>query len=73
MAELYQASAAQQIASDYLRTFARLLDPNLPPRTIYSSEEGETERWPIGQTFAFATVSSLSLWALLAAIFYYFA
>ena len=66
-------SPAEQFVGDFVRTFARLLDPNLPPATRVATSDSEESRWPLGQTVALATVGSLSLWGLLAVIVYNFA
>ena len=56
-----------QFLEDYVRTFARFLDPNLPASTSMTENE-EGGRWPLGQTAAFATVSVLGLSVFLAAL-----
>jgi hypothetical protein len=66
-------TGAEQFVGDYVRTFARLLDPNLPPATRVVTSSGDDARWPLGQTVAFATISSLCLWGVIASLIYYFA
>jgi hypothetical protein len=64
---------AKHLAADYFYTFARLLDPNLPQaKASYILETGQ-ERWPLGQTLAFASIVSLGLWAVLVGIVRYIA
>jgi hypothetical protein len=73
MGEIYQdnRSAGGTFIRDYFRTFARFLDPNLPPVSRANQRE-ETQTWSWGQTVAFATIASVSLWIMVAAIIYYF-
>jgi hypothetical protein len=75
MAELREIhrSSAEEFGRDYVQTFARLLDPNLPPATRVATNNGDDARWPLGQTVAFATISSLCLWVLIASVIHYFA
>jgi hypothetical protein len=75
MAELSEThrTSAEQFIGDYVRTFARLLDPNLPPATRVVTNSADNARWPLGQTVAFVTVSSVCLWGLVASVIYYFA
>ena len=54
-------SAAERFTTDYLLTFARLLEPNLPP-SGQPAEDGEENHWPVGQSTAFATIGPVSLW-----------
>lgn len=65
-------SAAERFATDYFLTFARLLDPNLPPSGA-PAEDGEATHWPVGQRAAFATIGLVSLWGMMAAILHYLA
>jgi len=74
MAEILndESSSAEKFVGDYLHTFARLLDPNLPASNPVTLSSGSA-RWPLGQTVAFVTIASLSVWAMLAGVIYYFA
>jgi len=75
MAELLEShrASAEQFVGDYVRTFARLLDPNLPPATRVVANSGDDARWPLGQTVAFVTISSLCLWGVVVSVIHYFA
>ena len=66
-------SFAEQPIGDYVRTFARLLDPNIPPATRVVVNDGDTAAWPLGQTVAFATICATLLWGLVFGIIYIFA
>jgi hypothetical protein len=75
MADAYRQHQydAKQFTADYFYTFARLLDPNLPQATASSTLETGKERWPLGQTVAFASIASVGLWAVLIGIVRYIA
>ena len=74
MAELYEAHASHHVAQflrDYFATFARLLDPNLPPPArIEDAREGEP-LWPLGQTAAFTTIVAIGVVGTLSAVIHY--
>jgi hypothetical protein len=75
MQETYHGSlpAKSDFVGDYFLTLGRLLDPNLPSHRDLSKLEATDGRWPLGQTVAVASMVSLALWALVAAIIYYVA
>jgi len=75
MAEVFelQPSATKRFADDYLRTFARLLDPDLAPAIRFSEKPAgeDITRWSLGQIVAFATIVSAGLWTFVAVIIYF--
>jgi hypothetical protein len=60
-----RSTRAAPFVSDYIGTVARLLDPGLPSASVaprVDASEPEV-RWSLGQSIAFSTLVSLSLWA----------
>ena len=73
MAETYREPkyGTKHFWNDFFLVFARLLDPNLPPARAASVDRADDERWPLGQSAAFATLVSLGLWGVIGGIFYF--
>jgi hypothetical protein len=57
---------AEQFAGDFLRTFALLVDPNIPRPTHPAGQD--ITRWPAGQSAAFWLIGCTGVVALVTAI-----
>jgi hypothetical protein len=69
----FQVSETERFVADFLHTFLRMLDPNLPAPRASKATAVDEPRWSTGQTVAFAIMMLSVGFFLLAGVVYGFA